>query len=648
MNQRPSFNPRSITLAAGWISTAVGSLVLLGWVLDLPLLKSVFPGFVTMKANTAVNFMLAGLALHFLQKPIKRLHQVPQGLAAVLFLISAATLLEYFLNQNLGLDELFFRDPASVFTSHPGRMAPMTAFNFLLIALALHFIKTRWSFISQILSLAVTWTSFIAFLGYLYNVQHLYQIFAFTSMALHTSLTFLILSAGLFFFDSTRGLASVASAATAGGMAIRKLLPLTILVPIAIGFLTLRGELAGYYTPAFNASLLLVTTILTLSVAICFIGSQLHFFDLSLQKNEERMRLILDGAYDAFVSIDSQGRITDWNPQAEATFGWSKSEALGKLLSETIIPIKYREAHQKGLQHFLSTGNSSILNRRVQMTALNREGEIFPVELTISPLKIGGTYLFNAFIHDITEREMAEQKQTQLVRELESANQELKDFAHIVSHDLKAPTYAIGSVIQWIQEDHEKELSGKMKEQMELVRQKSEQMRRLVEGVLDYSKVGQVREVRVILDLNKTAAEVIDFLTPPPHIEIRVENPLPIITAEKTRILQLFQNLIGNAIRYMDKPKGYIGINAVRDKNDFEIRVSDNGPGIEKEHLDKIFYLFQTFCSKGPSQGSGVGLAIVKRIAEIYYGSVRVESELGKGSTFIVTLPNSMLAFSGA
>lgn len=129
----------------------------------------------------------------------------------------------------------------------------------------------------------------------------------------------------------------------------------------------------------------------------------------ALRELQQRTRLIVDTAYDAYVSIDEGGIIRDWNPQAEATFGWSRKEAIGRVLADTIIPPHYREAHRQGLQHFLATGEGPVLNQRLELSALNRDGQEFPVEITISPVRLGGSYAFNAFVRDITERKRAEE-----------------------------------------------------------------------------------------------------------------------------------------------------------------------------------------------------------------------------------------------
>jgi len=132
----------------------------------------------------------------------------------------------------------------------------------------------------------------------------------------------------------------------------------------------------------------------------------------ALRESEERTRLIIDSALDAVITIDAEGCITSWNAQAEKTFGWSREELMGQLLSETIIPPQYRERHTRGLKQFLATGSSPVLNKRFEITALNRQGQEFPVELAIAPVQHEGKWLFSAFVRDISEHKQAEERLT--------------------------------------------------------------------------------------------------------------------------------------------------------------------------------------------------------------------------------------------
>ena len=163
----------------------------------------------------------------------------------------------------------------------------------------------------------------------------------------------------------------------------------------------------------------------------------------ALRSSEERTRLILENALDAVITMDQMGRITAWNPQAEATFGWSCQEAIGRSLAETIIPAKYREAHQRGLQRFLATGNGPVLHQRIEITALHRDGREFPVELALSPMHMGQSIIFSAFIRDITERKRVEAELQQAKEAAEAAAQAKGEFLANMSHEIRTPMNGI-------------------------------------------------------------------------------------------------------------------------------------------------------------------------------------------------------------
>lgn len=235
----------------------------------------------------------------------------------------------------------------------------------------------------------------------------------------------------------------------------------------------------------------------------------------------------------------------------------------------------------------------------------------------------------------------AQEKRERLLRELESANEELKNFAYVVSHDLKAPLRAIGSLADWLSTDYADKFDDEGKEHMRLLISRVRRMDGLIDGILLYSRVGRVKETIVAVDLNQLVREVIDLLAPPANITVTIENPLPTIMAEPTRIQQVFQNLLSNAVKYMDKAKGDIGIACSAEGKQWKFSVADNGPGIKQQHFEKIFQLFQTLAPRDRVESTGVGLALVKKIVEMYGGHVWVESIVGEGSTFFFTLPRT-------
>jgi signal transduction histidine kinase len=227
--------------------------------------------------------------------------------------------------------------------------------------------------------------------------------------------------------------------------------------------------------------------------------------------------------------------------------------------------------------------------------------------------------------------------------DLETAMRELKDFAYIVSHDLKAPLRAISQLATWINEDYGATMPPEGQQQLALMSERVKRMHNLIDGILQYSRIGRVQEQRRPVDLNQVVSDTLHMLVPPPHIKVRVRGKLPVVQAEQVRMEQLFQNLISNAIKYMDKPQGEIVISATENKSGEDhfcrIVVADNGPGIEAKYHQKIFQIFQTLAPQTSNTDStGIGLSLVKKIVELHGGTIEVESEPGKGCKFIFTL----------
>ena len=249
----------------------------------------------------------------------------------------------------------------------------------------------------------------------------------------------------------------------------------------------------------------------------------------------------------------------------------------------------------------------------------------------------------------LTARKRAEEKQAQLLKQVESANQELADFAHVVSHDLKAPLRAIDSLAKWLAADYKDKFDEEGRAQLDLLLGRVKRMHDLIDGILQYSRAGRIREEVVEVDLAELVPAVIDLLSPPPHIRVTVETPLPRVVIERTRIAQVFQNLLSNAIKYMDKPQGVVRVGCTEEKGEGEMAneaggfwkfyVSDNGPGIEEKDRQRVFQLFETLKPRDRADSTGVGLAVVKKAVEMYGGRVWIESKVGEGSSFFFTLP---------
>jgi PAS domain S-box-containing protein len=239
---------------------------------------------------------------------------------------------------------------------------------------------------------------------------------------------------------------------------------------------------------------------------------------------------------------------------------------------------------------------------------------------------------------NITDRKEAEEQQARLMAELESANRDLNDFAYVVSHDLKAPLRAIGSLASWIAADYAERLDDAGREQLRLLTSRVLRMNDLIEGILSYSRAGRVRDERTHVELERVLPEIVDSLAPPAHINVEI-GALPAIVYGRTAIRQVFQNLIHNAVKFTDKPSGRVTVSCVTGGEVHTFCVADEGPGIDAKHFERIFLLFQTLAPRDRIEGTGVGLAVVKKLVELHGGRVWLASELGRGSRFYFTVP---------
>ena len=235
--------------------------------------------------------------------------------------------------------------------------------------------------------------------------------------------------------------------------------------------------------------------------------------------------------------------------------------------------------------------------------------------------------------------EVSERKRTEI--ELTRSNKELEEFAYVVSHDLKAPLRGISSLSEWIADDYSDKLDDDGKRQLRLLKQRVGRMDNLISGILEYSRVGRSDNESKITDLNEIVSYAIDLIAAPPNISINLNAKLPHVLCHKVRVEQVFENLLSNAVRYIDKQNGEIRVGCTENDDFWKFQVADNGPGIDEKYFQKIFKLFETLQPKDNSESTGVGLALVKKIIDQHGGDVGVESKVGEGSIFWFTLPKA-------
>jgi PAS domain S-box-containing protein len=356
--------------------------------------------------------------------------------------------------------------------------------------------------------------------------------------------------------------------------------------------------------------------------------------------SEERLRAVVDTAADSIITIDTQGRIESFNRAAERLFGYTAAEVIGGNVSR-LMPEPERSRHDGYLRRYLDTGEARIIGAGREVTALRKDGSPIPVSLAVSDVRLGTRRLFTGILHDLTERKRAEQHQARLIGELHDVNEELRNFAYVVSHDLKAPLRAVGSLADWLAGDYADRLDEQGREYLDLMKSRVTRMDALIDGILEYSRVGRIQETHSPVDLDALVAEVVHLLAPPAGVEVTVDGPLPTVIGERVRLQQVFQNLMGNALKHLDKAEGRIRVACADDGDHWRFSVSDDGPGIEPRHHERIFQLFQVLTPRDRKESTGVGLALVRKIVELHGGRIWLESAPGKGATFFFTLPKA-------
>lgn len=365
----------------------------------------------------------------------------------------------------------------------------------------------------------------------------------------------------------------------------------------------------------------------------------------ALQQSEKRTRLVIETAYDSFISMDAEGSITEWNHQAEVAFDWSREEAVGKRLADLIIPAQYREAHSRGLKHFLATGEGPVLNKPIELTALRRDGHEFPVELTISPVRWGETYIFNAFVHDITDRKKAEEAILHAKEEAERASKFKDQFLSTMSHELRTPLNAILGFSELLTDKRYGEMNERQSRYVNHINSSGKHLLKLISDILDLSKIeaGRMEIVREDVAVDFVCTEVLSALQPladkKSQTLIRQIEPNLYVRADPTRFKQILMNLIGNAIKFTPE-RGRIELAARSTDGQVRLEVRDNGPGIPPEDQQRIFEAFYRRAESGKAvEGTGLGLAITERLVHMHGSQLGIDSQPGQGTSFHFSFP---------
>lgn len=357
--------------------------------------------------------------------------------------------------------------------------------------------------------------------------------------------------------------------------------------------------------------------------------------DISERKRqEERFRLVVEAAPNAMVMIDSRGYIEMVNAQTEQLFGYAREELLGKPM-EMLIPERFRPQHPGLRSGYFTTPTTRAMGSGRDLFGLRKDGSEFRVEIGLNPIQTADGIKVLSAIVDISERK-------RFTDELSRRNQELNNFAYVASHDLKSPLRGVDQLATWLTEDLAGKMDADTDEHLRLMRVRIKRMEKLLDDLLLYFRAGQLGGNIEHIDFAALIRDVFDLCCAERPFTLELVGDFPICPTHKVPLELVFRNLISNVVKHHDQVKGNIVIHASHTEHFFEFAVADDGPGIAEEHRERVFTMFQTLRPRDEVEGSGMGLAIIKKTLESLGGSIRLDANHPRGAVFHFSWPRQV------
>jgi PAS domain S-box-containing protein len=357
------------------------------------------------------------------------------------------------------------------------------------------------------------------------------------------------------------------------------------------------------------------------------------------QRSETLFRGLLESAPDAIVITSSTGRIVLVNRQLEEMFGYQRHELLDHPV-EMLMPERIRDAHLEHRAQYTYDPQTRNMGGGLELYGLRKDGSEFSVEVSLSPLVSDEGMLVSSAIRDVTKRKQTEDALRQLAADLACSNAELEQFAYVASHDLQEPLRAVSGCVQLLQQRYQGQLDARADELIAHTVDGSSRMQTLIRDLLAYARVStRGRELEPI-DSETVLKEALSNLATVIQESrgVVTHGPLPTVAADPTQLLQVFQNLVGNALKYRGNRPPEVRIDAEHRAGAWQFTVRDNGIGIEPQYFERIFGIFQRLHTRKEYPGTGIGLALCKKIIERHGGRIWVTSQPGEGSAFCFTI----------
>ena len=649
--------------ACGVALAFIGVSVLVGWAFDIRALKTINPDWITMKPLTAVAFVMLGVVLLVLghrdqAEATKRAFPWLALASAAIAILGALTIFEYATGIALGIDTAIAREALLAEREpFPGRLSLQTAIAFLLLGSATLVYRrgdARRDSVVHVLAAAAGLLGLQGLLTYLFGASPNPEIAMLTPIALYTSVGVTVAAIGVIALSPGEGPLAVVTADTSAAGIVRRLLAGTTAIVLALAWLRLLGEARGLYSSRFGVALFTTGTVAMLCGVICLgaqvlVRAQAQQMRLSDDLEAERARLAaVLGAVPAGVTFAEapSGRVVLANPQVERILSCTTGADTAD--SPNFAPESFHsdgrrlEDDEWPLARALAGSEVAPEEFRIRRD----DGREIWLRVSASPVenlagdRVGAVQIF----YDVTNEKDTELRLQALTIGLERSNRDLQDFAFVASHDLQEPLRKIVTFGDFLSSEYGDRLDEQGRSYVKSMQSAARRMQTLIRELLAYSRVSSRAGEFVEVDLSSLAREILTDLEASlretgGRVDIGV---LPTIEAEPLQMRQLLQNLMGNALKFHRTDAAPI-VTLSRDETSpdgwCQLRVEDNGIGFEPKYADRIFTVFQRLNARGDYEGTGVGLAICKKIVERHGGEITATGRPGRGSTFTLSLP---------
>lgn len=460
----------------------------------------------------------------------------------------------------------------------------------------------------------------------------------------------IILTIATFIFDITFPVGIVGSIPYVAVILLTLYLPdnsQTIIAGFVTSFLTVIGFFLSpadiFFGIPFDNRLLVIILIIA---AVIFIVRYKHA-ETERRRSEEKLRALFEASPEGLIITNKEGLISMVNKRTEELFGYEREELLNQPI-ELLIPQRYQKVHILDRQDYYKNPKQRPMGKGRELYAIRKNGSEFPVEISLNYFKTDEGLFIISYVVDITDRKRSEnelkiahERLKKSAAELKRSNAELEQFAYVASHDLQEPLRMVASYTELLARRYEDKLDQDANDFIHYAVDGATRMQSLINDLLQFSRVSTKAKPFKSCDMKNVigaAFQNLDELIKETNAQVH-HNSLPTIVADDTQMLQLFQNLIHNAIKFKKNdglPEVWI---ACKEKeNEWEFSVKDNGIGIDPSYQNRIFMIFQRLHTRSEYPGSGIGLAMCKKIVERHNGNIWFESQEGQGTTFYFTI----------